>query len=433
MKIISLNAENIKKLVAVEIKPDGNLVQITGKNGNGKTSVLDSLWWALSGASTIQGKPIREGQSQARIRLDLGEIVVTRKFKAKADGDYTTSISVENAEGVKFPSPQVMIDGLLGQLTFDPLAFVRMSPKEQFNALRQFVPDVDFDAIEMENKADYTERTEINRQIKAAMVKAEAIQVLKDAPEPVNEKALLDELEAAGKHNGDIEIRKSNRARMKADVISKRKEFESLNEQISMLRIKADKLALDADDLDKKLNSAPPLPDPIDISGIRTRIDEAKKVSDYLKSQDERRKHLKEIEDLEKHADSLTASMDKRESDKRAKIAAAKLPVSGIGFGDGVVMLNGQPFEQASDAEGLRASIAIAMALNPKLRVIRVRDGSLLDEGSMKLLEEMAVDKDFQVWVETVNSSGKVGFYMEEGSVKSINGASTALEEGDAA
>ena len=43
MKILELRAENIKKLVAVEIKPDGNIVEITGKNGAGKTSVLDSI------------------------------------------------------------------------------------------------------------------------------------------------------------------------------------------------------------------------------------------------------------------------------------------------------------------------------------------------------------------------------------------------------
>ena len=48
LKIIQLSAENVKRLIAVEIKPDGNLVQITGKNGQGKTSVLDSIWWALS-------------------------------------------------------------------------------------------------------------------------------------------------------------------------------------------------------------------------------------------------------------------------------------------------------------------------------------------------------------------------------------------------
>ncbi len=80
-------------------------------------------------------------------------------------------------------------------------------------------------------------------------------------------------------------------------------------------------------------------------------------------------------------------------------------------------MLNGVPLTQASDAEQLRASLAIAMALNPKLRVIRVRDGSLLDSNAMKIIAEMAETKDFQVWIERVDDSGKVGFVLEDGHV----------------
>lgn len=49
MKIVQLTAENVKRLTAVSIAPDGNLVQITGRNGQGKTSVLDAIWWALAG------------------------------------------------------------------------------------------------------------------------------------------------------------------------------------------------------------------------------------------------------------------------------------------------------------------------------------------------------------------------------------------------
>ncbi len=58
MQIISLQAENIKRLTAVEIKPDGALVQITGRNGAGKSSVLDAIWWALSSARHIQSGPV---------------------------------------------------------------------------------------------------------------------------------------------------------------------------------------------------------------------------------------------------------------------------------------------------------------------------------------------------------------------------------------
>jgi DNA repair exonuclease SbcCD ATPase subunit len=80
MKIVNFKAENIKKLVAVEISPTDNTVIVTGKNGAGKSSVLDAIWWALSGTKHIQDKPIREGQTKAMIRLDLGTIIVERVF-----------------------------------------------------------------------------------------------------------------------------------------------------------------------------------------------------------------------------------------------------------------------------------------------------------------------------------------------------------------
>ena len=48
-------------------------------------------------------------------------------------------------------------------------------------------------------------------------------------------------------------------------------------------------------------------------------------------------------------------------------------------------------------------------------RVIRVRDGSLLDEDSMNILAEMAVERDYQIWIERVDSSGKIGFVLEDG------------------
>lgn len=62
MKIVKLTAENIKRLKAVEITPTGALVEVTGKNGQGKSSVLDAIWWALAGAEHIQTVP-RSGYS----------------------------------------------------------------------------------------------------------------------------------------------------------------------------------------------------------------------------------------------------------------------------------------------------------------------------------------------------------------------------------
>ncbi|MCK9994023.1 MAG: hypothetical protein Dbin4_02543, partial [Alphaproteobacteria bacterium] len=68
MKIINLQAENLKRLVAVNITPDGNIVEITGKNGAGKTSILDAIYWGLTGKDGIQSTPIRKGEDHAIIK-----------------------------------------------------------------------------------------------------------------------------------------------------------------------------------------------------------------------------------------------------------------------------------------------------------------------------------------------------------------------------
>lgn len=412
MKILALQAENIKKLIAVEIRPDGNLVQITGANGQGKTSVLDAIWWALAGASHIQGEPIRRGSDKARIRLDLGEIVVTRNFRKEKDGETTSSITVENADGARFPSPQAMLDQLLGKLSFDPLEFSRMSPRQQFDALRKFVPGVDFNQIDGDNARDYEKRTEINRQVREARSAADRIVVPEGTPsQPIDDAALVDELEKAAKFNADIDIRRGNRANVEATIRTLLAESEVLERQ---MREKMQK----AEDLRKRLDQAEELPQPIDVSALRNRIAEAKQINGRVEQAGIKAFHSRAADEFEAASQRLTTIIETRNLAKERAIAAAKLPVDGLGFGDGQILLNGVPFNQASDAEQLRTSIAIAMALNPKLRVIRVRDGSLLDTNSMKMLAEMADQKDYQVWVERVDGSGKVGFVLENGLVK---------------
>jgi DNA repair exonuclease SbcCD ATPase subunit len=473
MKIVSLQAENVKRLVAVEIRPDGNLVEITGKNGQGKTSVLDSIWWALAGSSNIQGAPIRKGETEARIQLDLGTLKVIRTFHRKPAGDgATTSIAVENAEGARYPSPQKMLDALLGELTFDPLAFARMKPREQFNALRKFVPGVDFDGIANLNRGDFERRTDYNRFARQERAAAAALIVPPETPENlIDEAALVDDLARAGEHNSDIELRKERRSqvsekitRLRTNVASAGEAMTSfsaaraaardatlarIREQIRQLEQQAEDAAKacavdieaeianakkvteaatrEADDLQAKLAAADELPSPIDVSALRNRIEQARATNAAVARLQQRGKHIRQAEGAENEAQKLSDQIDARNAAKQAAIAAAAMPVAGIGFGDDQVLLNGVPFEQGSDAEQLQASVKIAAAMNPKLRVIRIRDGSLLDDVAMINLATFAQQQDLQIWVERVDSSGAVGFVIEDGHVRKA--ATKATEE----
>lgn len=429
MHILQLTAENIKKLTAVEITPDGNLVQITGKNGQGKTSVLDAIWWALAGKDAIQKAPIRHGAQEARISLDLGEIKITRKFKARDDKSITTSIVVENAEGARFQSPQKMLDGLLGSICFDPLEFTRMTPRDQFDQLKAFVSNFDFDAAESASKADYAARTEINRRAKDARTLASQIQVAADLPaDPIDENALVDELQNIGTTNAAIEATRSKREGAARTIASWEQEAARYRQEAESLKKQADEADAKAADLRKKLEEAKPLPELADASNVRAKIDKARRVNEGIAQRESRAGYTAQVTGLEAQAAALTKAMEQREHEKRQAVTQAKLPVESLTLGDGQILMDGLPFNQASDADQLRVSMAIAMASNPALRVLRVRDGSLLDEDSLALIAEMAVERDYQVWIERVDSSGTVGIVLEDGHVKGAS-RSSAIKE----
>ncbi len=445
MKIIALEAENVKRIKAVSIKPDGSVVEITGRNGQGKTSVLDSIWWALSDAKHIQDVPIRDGAERAVIKLDLGKLKVTRTIRrAKGDaGGFTQSLKVENEEGASYKSPQGMLDALVGELSFDPLAFARMKPEAQFDALRRFVPGFDFEQHDGLQRSDYQSRTDQNRQAKELRAQAEGVKLDEGAKGllRVDEAGLVAELTRAGEHNADIERRRGNRERAQAEIAAKDAEAKACTERAATLRRQADEedaraaaLAEEALTIAEKIKAAGELPEPIDTTLLNTQIAAARESNRRIEAAEQAAARKAELtqraKECEDKSEALTQAMARRDETKQKAIAAAKMPVEGISFGDGCVMLDGFPFEQASDAQQLAASVAIAAAMNPKLRVIRVRDGARLDSAAMKLLGQFAEQHDMQVWIETVESGRTGAVVIEDGMVQ---GAEPPAEKPEAA
>ena len=165
MRIVRLTAENVKRLKAVEIQPNGDVVVIAGRNGQGKTSVLDSIWFALGGGAAQKGtqRPIRDGEEQAQVTLDLGDLVVTRTWK----GDKSV-LTVGTQDGATYNSPQTLLDKLIGRLSFDPLAFTQQDERSQLATLLDLV-ELPFDPDELaaKRKTLYDQRTEVGREIKA--------------------------------------------------------------------------------------------------------------------------------------------------------------------------------------------------------------------------------------------------------------------------
>jgi hypothetical protein len=153
----------------------------------------------------------------------------------------------------------------------------------------------------------------------------------------------------------------------------------------------------------------------VDTSDIRAKLADISRVE---RLHMERERHMtisEEYEGVVMESDMLTKMIDDIDQKKMDLLENAELPIEGLGVDDTGVVYNGMPFSQLSDAEKLKVSVAIAMAKNPTLRVIHIRNGSLLDRESMSMIESLAKDKDYQVWIERVEDN--VGILIEDGEI----------------
>ena len=415
--IISLTVENIKKIKAITIRPSGNVVEITGRNGQGKSTVLDAIWWALKGKDNIQTAPIRNGEKSGKITLELQDYLIERTFRRNELGDdYTTKISVITKDRARMTSPQAVLDGFTGMLGFDPLAFMRQTPKQQYDTLRGLCKlDVDVEELDRQYKDLFARRTDVNRDVKTCEARLANMVIPAGAPtERVDVAALVDKVEEINAANSAIAQQQRMRQTLLADNVRRGEEAKKLYARLAEIEKENKSTAEQIGTITDYLRENKPQ----DAAFYSEKIKQAEQINSIMDLRDNRALEEKTLRAAQSKADDLTSQMQALQEQKRAAIESAHLPVSGLEFGDGELLLNGVPLEQLSAAEQLKLSMDIAMAENPKLRVILLKDASLLDPQSTDYVRRRAEQEGYQVWEERVSAEGSVGFVIEDGELK---------------
>lgn len=412
MRIFGLRVFGFKGVRAVEVEfdPDGNLVVVTGRNGAGKSSVLDSIWVALSGKAAPK-RPIHDGESEASVSLEIGDsdgnirYVVHRRFTASGP-----KLVVESADGARYQRAQELLDGFVGALSFDPLAFTKLRPQEQVEALLAIV-DLPFDPVALDAEYDevFEERTVTNRMVKELAAQIEAIPY---APEgtPDEEVAVTDlanELAAA-------QAKVSERAEAVAEKFAATDAFEATQERCRILREQYDAALADLErdgirklQADTRLDQLPDESESVAaLNAVKARLGAVDAVNAAVRAKRDRARQVDRLDLLEATAAEQTARLEAIREKRREGIAEADMPVDGLGFGPDGVTYRNVPYAQCSTAEQIKVAVGIAMAANPELRVLRIAEGGLLDADTLAVIESMAGDRDYQVFVEVVNLPG---------------------------
>lgn len=399
MHVKHISVRNFKKIKEVDLHPPQHTVWLGGWNGNGKSSLLDALWWALAGPKAGVDNPIREGAAGAEVIADLGDYTVVRK--QRVGGKSTVALKTDAGHEIK--SPQTTLDSLMGRYSFDPMKFAGEKGKQQVDSLLE-VADLPFDLAQLDadRQALFDQRTKVGQQGKAIGTLPELHPDIPDAEQSAGE--LVRQIQAAQEQH------RHNAARIAAQ--------EQLRDSIAeteawLVNAKTELASIDSEVL--------ALPAAGDVESLQQQLETVEATNTLVRENASIRERKVTQDTLRAQYDDLTAGIAKIDKTKAEGVAAANLP-AGLGFNETGVTLNGVSFTDANTAEKIRASVAMAVAANPDLRVGRITDGSLLDPSSLELLGQLAEENDFQLWIELVGTQTNGGlaieFILEDGELK---------------
>lgn len=412
--IVRFEAANIKRIRAVTITPDGNIVTIRGRNAQGKTSVLDAIEMVLGGKDAIPERPVRDGETTARIVVETQDLIAERKWTTPEN----SYLEVRSHAGAKFPSPQKKLDEYIGALSFDPLGFMRMDQKTKAETVRKLL-GLDFSREDAERKRLFDERTAVNRDAAAL---AARIGPAVPKVEPIDVKETLAEVDRLTDAKATLVAENAKRIRLEHEFDEAEEEVARLQEELKQAAEKlanasaALQIANDAAPVsyDGELNTAAAM-----LQVARSRLSEAESINTKARAYTARAALEAQHKATEAKALALSEAINTIDKEKAKRLQETAFPVDGMAFLGDILAFRGVPIEQASGAEQLIVSVKMGLALNPKLRVLLVRDASLLDVDSLKVVATIAAEAGAQVWLEMVGKDG-AGVVIEDGAVEAV-------------
>jgi len=405
--IVGMTANNVMRLKAVSISPDDNFVVIGGENAQGKSSVLNAISMALGGKKLCPSDPIRHGEDEAEVTVDLGDLRIRRVFKRKGE-DFKSFLEVYGAEGEKIASPQKLLDRMTGSLTFDPLHFANASPKEQLEMLKKVTGlEDEFDMLDEARQKLYEDRRVVGRHRDEVKGQLKALSYDEDAgEEEVSLEELLRKLREAREHN-------EQGMSISRTVSSWKEKIQSLQMQIDHLMTEKAAAEVQLEAAEQRYMSF----EFEDLDEIESQVEDVEEINKVVRRNIQFAEKSEEFRSLSAQYTELSAEIEQIDLDKELKMEKAELPIDGLMFDWDRITFNGTPLDQCSSAERLKVSVAVGIAENKELRVMFIREGSVLDQQNLRLLMELADEHGAQLWVERVGEGAEVAIVIEDGQV----------------
>lgn len=442
MKINHVKINNILGIKELEFAA-GNFTEISGRNGEGKTSVLEAIKAAIRPAGH-DATLLRNGADKGEIVLVLDDNTEVRK---RVTGG-SSPLEVRGPDGSKVAKPADIMKQLSDMIAVNPIDFLRATKKDRTRVLLEAmpltldrdalaeaagipVPEADDDVhalamIELLRKQVYDDRTGTNRAVKEKEVTINQLTV--SLPDPVDgvegsEEELRHQVQAtndtrdselvriATKLDG---VRSDTQTKIDAAKDAAAAEVAELERQITAIRerlqgeIEGHKAEFTRIEglankqrevtIQRHADTTGPINEQLAvIVSNRNAVAKREQTVALIKQLES------ELSDLVEDADKQTKSIGRIDDYKKQLLAG--LPIPGVEVVDGEIYRNGVIFDRLNTAQQVSIAVEIAKLRAGDLGVCCVDGLELLSTDAFEEFRERCLESNLQLFVTRVNDS----------------------------
>lgn len=416
VSISKFEIENVKRVKVVKVKPDATgLTILGGDNGQGKTSVLDAIAYALGGEKYRPSKFSREGSvNPGTIKIVMSNgLVVERKGKNAA-------LKVTDPSGQK--AGQTLLDSFVSTLALDLPKFLEASSKDKANTLLKIIGVGDqLAAMDMKEKELFSERTVTGRTADTKAKFAENQPYYPDAP-----KELISASELIQKQQ-DILARNAQRQQWQRDHDALLDKSMRIDEQIEQLQQRILSLKNEKQTVMEQIRAGEKTPAEMKMEStaeLEQNLAQIDEINRKVRANLDKERAEEDAKGYREAYDQLTVKINEIREARKKLLDGADLPLPGLSIEDGELIYQGQRWDNMSGSQRLIVSTAIVRKLNPECGFVLMDKLEQMDLHTLKEFGAWLEQEGLQVIATRVSTGDECSIVIEDGT-----GISAGYEE----
>lgn len=405
--INKLEIENVKRIKAVKVEPSSKGLTIIGGNNNqGKTSVLDSIAWALGGNKFKPSQAAREGTMvppTLKITMSNG-LIVERKGK-------NSSLKVIDPNGQK--GGQQLLDSFVEELAINLPKFIDGTPKEKADVLLEIIGVGDQLAeLELKEKELYNQRHTIGVIADQKEKFAKEQPYYNDAPkELISIADLIQQQQEVLAKNGENARKRQNLSVIQQNHQFKQSEVEHLKQQLATAEKQLQELSSDLEIAQRDTMSL------IDESTaeIEENISNIEEVNRKVRANLDKDKAEEDAKQQREQYNILTNDIESIRQQKRDLLINADLPLEGLSVDEGKLLYQGQEWDNMSGSQQLIVATAIVRKLKPDCGFVLIDKLEQMDNITLEQFGKWLEQEGLQAIATRVSIGEECAIIIEDG------------------